>query len=98
MIEENLYSSDDKEKKNIFKFFIYVLKKNSSYTEESFSINDFLIEDILNFLKGMADIISGKKLESDYVCPEKGSEKTWEDLLFPSQADPQQRDCVQQLK
>ena len=65
MIEENLYSSDDKEKKNIFKFFIYVLKKNSSYTEESFSINDFLIEDILNFLKGMADIISGKKLESD---------------------------------
>jgi hypothetical protein len=65
MSEENLYSSDDKEKKNIFKFFIYVLKKNSSYTEESYSINDFLIEDILNFLKGMADIISGKKLESN---------------------------------
>lgn len=32
------------------------------------------------------------------MCPEKGSEKTWEDLWFPSQADPQQRDCVQQLK
>ena len=65
MQEENLYSSNDKEKKNILKFFIYVLKKNASYVEESYSINDFLIEDILNFLKGMSDIISGKKLESD---------------------------------
>ena len=65
MQEENLYSSDDKEKKNILKFFIYVLKKNSSYTDESYSINDFLVEDILNFLKGMSDIISGKKIESD---------------------------------
>ena len=65
MQEEKLYSSDDKEKKNILKFFVYVLKKNSSYIDESNSINDFLIEDILNFLKGMADIISGKKLDSD---------------------------------
>jgi len=65
MQEENLYSSNDKEKKNILKFFIYVLKKNASYVEESYSINDFLIEDILNFMKGMSDIISGKKLESD---------------------------------
>ena len=65
MQEENLYSFNDKEKKNILKFFIYVLKKNASYVEESYSINDFLIEDILNFLKGMSDIISGKKLESD---------------------------------
>ena len=65
MQEENLYSPEDKEKKNILKFFIYVLKKNASYIDESYSINDFLIEDILNFLKGMSDIISGKKLESD---------------------------------
>ena len=65
MKEENLYSNEDKEKKNIFKFFIYVLKKNVSYIDEQSSINDFLIEDILNFLKGIFDLISGKKIESD---------------------------------
>ena len=63
--EENIYSKTDKEKKNIFKFFIFVLKKNASFNEENTSINDFYIEDVLNFLKGMYDIISGKKLESD---------------------------------
>ena len=65
MKEENLYSNEDKEKRNIFKFFTYVLKKNASYIDEQSSINDFLIEDVLNFLKGIFDLISGKKLESD---------------------------------
>ena len=31
------------------------------------------------------------KLESDYTCLGEGSEKTWEDLKFPFQADPKQR-------
>ena len=65
MIEEKLYSNEDKEKKNIFKFFIYVLKKNALYIDEQSSINDFLIEDVLNFLKGIFDLISGKKIESE---------------------------------
>ena len=63
--EENIYNKDDKEKKNIFKFFIFVLKKNSSFNDENNSINDFYIEDVQNFLKGIYDIINGKKLESE---------------------------------
>ena len=68
--EENLYDKKDQEKINIFNFFIFVLKKNSSFNDESTSISDFYIYDILNFLKGITDILSGKKLESDEVNEE----------------------------
>ena len=68
--EENLYDKKDQEKINIFNFFIFVLKKNSSFNDESTSISDFYIYDILNFLKGITDIFSGKKLESDEVNEE----------------------------
>ena len=68
--EENLYDKKDQEKINIFNFFIFVLKKNSSFNDESTSISDFYIYDILNFLKGIIDILSGKKLESDEVNEE----------------------------
>ena len=68
--EENLYNKNDQEKINIFNFFVFVLKKNSSFNDESTSISDFYIFDILNFLKGITDIISGKKLESDEVNEE----------------------------
>ena len=63
--EENIYSKNDKEKINIFKFFIFVLKKNSSFQDENASINDFFLPDIINFIKGITDIISGKKIESE---------------------------------
>jgi len=63
--EENIYSKNDKEKINIFKFFIFVLKKNSSFQDENASINDFYLPDIINFIKGITDIISGKKIESE---------------------------------
>ena len=65
--EEYLYSNDDKEKKNIFKFFIFVLKKNISNNNPSNSINDFIIDDVFNFFKGISDVISGKKIESDDI-------------------------------
>ena len=65
--EEYLYSNDDKEKKNIFKFFIFVLKKNISNDNPSNSINDFIIDDVFNFFKGISDVISGKKIESDDI-------------------------------
>ena len=65
--EEYLYSNDDKEKKNIFKFFIFVLKKNISNNNPSNSINDFNIDDVFNFFKGISDVISGKKIESDDI-------------------------------
>ena len=65
--EEYLYSNDDKEKKNIFKFFIFVLKKNISNNNPSNSINDFIIDDVFNFFKGISDVISGKKIESDNI-------------------------------
>ena len=68
--EENIYDKKDQEKINIFNFFIFVLKKNSSFNDESTSISDFYIYDILNFLKGITDILSGKKLESDEVNEE----------------------------
>ena len=68
--EEKLYDKKDQEKINIFNFFIFVLKKNSSFNDESTSISDFYIYDILNFLKGITDILSGKKLESDEVNEE----------------------------
>ena len=63
--EENIYSKNDKEKINIFEFFIFVLKKNSSFQDENASINDFFLPDIINFIKGITDIISGKKIESE---------------------------------
>ena len=63
--EENIYSKNDKEKINIFKFFIFVLKKNSSFQDENASIKDFFLPDIINFIKGITDIISGKKIESE---------------------------------
>ena len=53
-----------KKKKNIFKFFIFVLKKNNN---PSNSINDFIIDDVFNFFKGISDVISGKKIESDDI-------------------------------
>ena len=65
--EEYLYSNDNKEKKNIFKFFIFVLKKNISNNNPSNSINDFIIDDVFNFFKGISDVISGKKIESDDI-------------------------------
>ena len=65
--EEYLYSNDDEEKKNIFKFFIFVLKKNISNNNPSNSINDFIIDDVFNFFKGISDVISGKKIESDDI-------------------------------
>ena len=65
--EEYLYSNDEKEKKNIFKFFIFVLKKNISNNNPSNSINDFIIDDVFNFFKGISDVISGKKIESDNI-------------------------------
>ena len=68
--DENLYNKNDQEKINIFNFFVFVLKKNSSFNDESTSISDFYIFDILNFLKGITDIVSGKKLESDEVNEE----------------------------
>jgi len=61
--EEKIYSKNDKEKINIFKFFIFVLKKNSSFQDENASINDFFLPDIINFIKGITDIISGKKIK-----------------------------------
>ena len=69
--EENVYSKNDKEQINIFKFFTFVLKKNSSLHDENASINDFYIPDIMNFLKGISDIISGKKIESDEINEEE---------------------------
>ena len=65
--EEYLYSNDNEEKKNIFKFFIFVLKKNISNNNPSNSINDFIIDDVFNFFKGISDVISGKKIESDDI-------------------------------
>ncbi len=69
--EENVYSKNDKEQINIFKFFTFVLKKNSSLHDENASINDFYIPDIMNFLKGISDIISGKKIESEEINEEE---------------------------
>ena len=54
--EENLYNKNDQEKTNIFNFFVFVLKKNSSFNDESTSISDS------NFFPLIISVIPFKKL------------------------------------
>ena len=49
--EEKLYIKKDKEKIQLFKFFIYLLKKNSSLNNKKNSIADFSVKDIIDFFK-----------------------------------------------
>ena len=51
-------------------YVYYILQQliqniQTSNTYENASINDFFLPDIINFIKGITDIISGKKIESE---------------------------------
>jgi CCR4-NOT transcription complex subunit 6 len=61
--EEQLYIKNNKEKIELFKFFIYVLKKNSSLHDDNFSIFDFASEDIISFFSNILDIANDKIYE-----------------------------------
>ena len=63
--EEQLYIKNNKEKIELFKFFIYVLKKNISLSDENISLFDFVSEDIINFLNGILEIMNDKKNDED---------------------------------
>ena len=63
--EEKLYIKNNKEKTELFKFFIYVLKKNSSWYGDNISLFDFIVEDIINFFNGIQDIANDKKNDED---------------------------------
>ena len=70
--EEQLYIKNNKEKTELFKFFIYVLKKNISLSDENISIFDFISEDIMNFFNGIYDIVNDKKNEENNANEEGG--------------------------
>ena len=58
--EEKLYTKNNKEQIELFKFFIYVLKKNFSLPDSNISIFDFIVGDIINFFNGIFDIVNDK--------------------------------------
>ncbi len=48
--EEKLYIKENKEKMKIFQFFIYILKKRENNFEEDFSLFEFDVKNIFEFL------------------------------------------------
>ena len=50
--KEKLYNKDDKEKMELFRFFIYTIKKNSSSSNNKRSIQYFIIKDIIKIFNG----------------------------------------------
>ena len=63
--EEKLYVKNNKESSELFKFFIYILKKNNSFLDEKNSIFDFVVEDIINLLNGIQSIANDKRIISN---------------------------------
>ena len=57
--EENLYIKNNKEKIELFKFFMFVLKKNTSPSDKNFSMFDFIVEEVVNFFEGIFDVKNG---------------------------------------
>ena len=62
--EEKLYIKDNKEKIKLFTFFIYLLKKCSSYFNTNNSITDFIVEDVVNFFDGKLKFKNDKKIKN----------------------------------
>ncbi len=58
--EVKLYSKKNKDKQELFNFFIYVLKKNSSWYGDDISIFDFVVEHIINFFNVILDVANDK--------------------------------------
>ena len=63
--EENLYIKNNKETIELFKFFIYVLKKNLNLIDENFSMYDFIVEEIVKFFKSILDIKKDKIIDDN---------------------------------
>ena len=63
--EEKLYVKNNKESSELFKFYIYILKKNNSSSDEKNSIFDFVVEDIINLLNGIQSIANDKRIISN---------------------------------
>ena len=53
--EEKLYIKKSNEKIELFKFFVYILKRDCCFNENTISINDFYTEDILNLFKNISE-------------------------------------------
>ena len=65
--KENLYNKDDKEKMELFHFFIYTIKKNSSSSNNKRSIQDFIIKDIINIFNEHPKTDNNKKVGDNNV-------------------------------
>ena len=63
--EEKLYLKNNREKTELFKLFLYILKKNSTCKNENISLYDFIAEDIINFLNGIVGIANEKMNTND---------------------------------
>lgn len=65
--KENLYNKDDKEKIELFHFFIYTIKKNSSSSNNKRSIQDFIIKDIVKIFNEHPKNDNNKKVGDNNV-------------------------------
>ena len=63
--EEKLYLKNNREKTELFKLFLYILKKNSTCKNDNISLYDFIAEDIINFLNGIVGIANEKMNTND---------------------------------
>ena len=52
--EEDLYIEEHEEKKKLFQFFIYILKKREYTFNQDYLLNEFSIKDILEFLNDLS--------------------------------------------
>jgi hypothetical protein len=53
--DEKLYIKKNNEKLELFKFFVYILKRDCCSNENTISIYDFYTEDILNLFKNLSE-------------------------------------------
>ena len=56
LTEEKLYEKNNEEKNELFKYFVYILKKSYSSFDKNDSICDFKVEDIISYFNGTLKI------------------------------------------
>ena len=64
-IEEELYNENHEEKVKIFQFFIYILKKRETTSNQSYSLVELSVKDILEFLYDISSKDDEEKIQYD---------------------------------
>ena len=87
LTEEKLYEKNNEEKNELFKYFIYILKKSCSSFDKNDSICDFKVEDIISYFKGTLEINLEKKnkensKDSEILTSKEELQKVLDNFIF----------------